>query len=322
MKTEILITGATGFIGKNLVPEIARRRKVRVFTRPTSNIEYLKDLPQVEIVQGNLVENYSLNDALKDIELVIHCAGETRGKNFAAFYRTNTSATKNLLTVMKQKGVKKILFLSSQSAAGPSPDKNPIDESNIPNPISSYGQSKCLAERMIIQSGFEYIILRPVSTYGPYDTDILKYIKLLNKGLGLIVGREEKYFNLIYVMDLVKIILKVIKLDIFNNKIYFINDGNIYSFSQVFSTIAGILKKKIVKIYVPESLSLCFGLFNDALLPGHKKLITYDKVKELTARYWLCKNSLAVRELKFSPEYGLEQGMRLTVEWYQKHNYI
>ncbi len=322
MAPKILITGATGFIGKNLAPLIVRSKEARFLVRPTSNIGLLKNLENAEIVLGDLEQNYGLPDALDDIEIVIHCAARTMGKNYFEFYNTNTLGTINITSAMKKKAVKKILFLSSQAACGPAPNKRPLDESTPPRPISFYGRTKYLAEQAVIQSGLQYTILRPVSVYGPYDLDILRYIKLLNLGLGLIPGWGEKYINLIYVADLVRVILKIIESDSFHNRIYFINDGNIYKFSELFDEISKILKKKNIRIYIPKSLSLLAGLFNDIFLPEKRRLISRDKVREISARYWVCNDSRAVTELNFKPEYSLEKGLKKTIKWYQEQGYI
>lgn len=315
----LLVTGATGFIGKNLIPELVKLSNIRILARRTSNIHTFKGLKNLEICYGSLENIEEIAEALKDIEIVIHCAARTVGKNFIEYYRTNTLGTKNLIEAVAQKK-KKIIYLSSYAACGISVGKTPVDETTKPNPISFYGLSKKLAEAIIKASGLNFIILRPPAVYGPNEMELFKYIKLLNYGLCPIAGFGEKYINLIYIEDLVQLLVKIIKEGIFNNRVYFVSDGKCYSFSEVVDEIAKILNKKhLLKIYIPEPVALFCGLLNDLFLPEKKRFVSRDKVKELARECWVCSNERLTQELGFTPGYSLKEGMQRTINWYRKN---
>jgi len=228
-----------------------------------------------------------------------------------------------LIKAMKRKNVHKIIFLSSQSAGGPAISKDGLDEKAISTPVSFYGLSKKIAEEIIIDSKLDYIILRPCSVYGPYDMEILKIIKLLEKGFCPIIGEEEKYINLVYGKDLVALIQIIIEKNLFNNKIYYVSDGVCYAFKDVVRIIQEILKKKkCIKINIPEPIALLFGMFNDLFIPQRLRLVGYDKIKEMSENFWVCKSSNIMEDTGWSPSYDLKKGMEETIEWYRENNYL
>lgn len=318
----ILITGATGFVGKNLLLEISKENRVRIFVRRTSNITPFKGREEIDIAYGDLDNNEGILEALTGVDVVIHCAVRTIGRNFIEYYKTNTLGTAHLARAMIQCGVKHIVYVSSHAACGPCHEKKSITETDQTRPISCYGVTKKLAEDIIIRSGVSYTILRPVSVYGPYDTEILKYIKLLNQGICPIIGGGEKFINLIYIVDLVRLIIDIINGQKFSNEIFFISDGNCYAVSEVLDLIADTLHKKNLNIYIPKEIALCVGLLNDIFLPEKKRLIWRDKVRELAQKYWLCCSERAVKELSFTPRYSLKEGMKKTIEWYRQQGII
>ncbi len=318
----LLVTGATGFIGKNLIPELTRFGRLRILVRKTSCVASLRANRNVEIVYGDLEENKGIAEALLGVDTVVHCAARTIGNNYIEYYKTNTIGTAHLIKAMNKKGTKRILYLSSHAACGPCCEKKPLRETDYLKPISFYGRSKKIAEDIVINSGIEYIILRPAAVYGPHDFEILRYIKLLNRGFCPIIGFGEKYINLLYVTDLVELIVMLIQAKSFNNQIYFVHDGHCYSYEEVLEQIAVLLQKSNLKLHIPRQIALLCGLFNDVFLPLPKRLIWRDKIRELAQHYWLCQNEKLVTACDFVPRFSLEQGMNETVTWYRTHGYL
>jgi len=322
MAGTVLITGATGFIGKNLIPALIKFQKIKILVRKTSDIELFKKNSKIEITYGELEKDEGIEQALNGVDTVVHCAARTIGKNFIEYYRTNTTGTANLIRAMNKKKIKKILYLSSHAVCGPGCEKKSVKESDQPNPVSFYGMTKKLAEDIIIKSGINYIILRPVSVYGPYDMEILKYIGLLNRGISPIIGFGEKYINLIFITDLVKLIITLIRANKFSNQIYFVNDGNCYSYKELLNEITNILGINSLKIYIPEAMALFYGLLNDVFLRRQKRLIWRDKVREMARKYWLCSNEKLRDDFNFIPKYMFKQGMKETIDWYRTHGFL
>jgi dihydroflavonol-4-reductase len=318
----ILVVGASGFVGKNLVLELTQKYRVSILVRPTSNIELFKDNPNIRILYGDLESNRGIAESLDNIDIVIHCAAKTMGQNYWQFYRTNTEGTAHLINAMLEKNVQRILYLSSHAAYGPSSSNRPMQEHEQTKPISAYGQTKSLAEDLVIRSGLSFTILRPVSVYGPHDKEILTYVKLLHRGFCPVIGFGPKYLNLIYVKDLVNIIIKVIEKNHFANKIHFANDGHCYSFDSILDTIAATLNRTTLKIRIPVSVALFVGLLNDVFLSPEKKLVTRDKIRELACQYWVCSSASIYKEIGFTPRYAFDQGIVETIDWYRKQGHL
>jgi nucleoside-diphosphate-sugar epimerase len=319
----VLVTGATGFIGKNLVPDLARDRKIRILVRRTSDLSFYRDRSEIELAFGSLEGNEGLDRALIGVKTVIHAAGQTMGRNREDFYRTNVQGTRNLTDAMRKIGSIRMIFLSSHAACGASPFNRLISETTRPAPISDYGCSKLQAEGVVAQSGISHIILRPPSVYGPYDMEILKYVRLIDRGICPMIGIRESYLSLIYVRDLVGIIRKVMADDRFDNRIYFASDGRAYAFSEIVAAIARQLnRRRLWRIPIPVRIGLLYGVLNDALIPVRKRIISRDKVRELARQYWLCSNERMIREIGYIPVFDLDQGMTETVGWYREHGLI
>lgn len=319
----ILLTGATGFLGRNFVFEYIKDKPIRILARRTSDISLFKSHPRIHIVYGCYADSKSLELALQDVGAVIHCAARTAGRNFGEFYKANVIATKNLVRAMRKNKIDRLLFISSQSAGGTTNNEKIVDEFNPELPISFYGLSKKMAEDIVKTSGIKYTILRPCSVYGPYDLEILKFIRLLNKGLYPVIGNSKKYVSLIYVQDLVRLMQKIVCKSIFNQKLYYVSDGACYQFDDVVRAISRMLNRSYyLKINVPESFAFIFGLLNDLFLPEKRRLIGFDKVREMSKDYWVCQSSLIHKDIDWKPEFTFNMGMEETIKWYRHNGYL
>lgn len=321
-KQRVLIIGATGFVGKNLVPEMASRSRVSIFARPTSDVHLFKHNRNITVCLGDLESGEGLQTALHAIDIVIHCAARTMARSYQDYYRTNVLGTANLLEAMRTARVRKILYVSSHAACGPSRDHSPVQEHEPQRPVSFYGQTKRIAEEMIARSGLSHTIIRPASVYGPHDKEILVYVRLLQNGICPIVGYGPKYLNLIHVRDLVDLIVDIVGRDLFADRVYFAHDGRCYSLESVLDTISRALDKKSAKIRIPFSIAMLIGLLNDALLPAGMKIVPRDKVRELACPYWVCSTERAVEDIGFRPRYTFERGILETIDWYRKHGLL
>jgi dihydroflavonol-4-reductase len=318
----ILVVGASGFVGKNLVQEMAARKHINILVRPTSNIDLFKHNSNITIRYGDLEADQGIEQAMEGIDLVINCAAKTMGRSYWEFYNMNTLGTANLIRAMTERNVPKILFLSSHAACGPSAGIVPTDEQHAQIPISFYGRTKKIAEELIRSSPLSYTIIRPVSVYGPHDKEILTYVKLLNKGFCPVIGYGPKYLNLIYVKDLVDLMIAFVDRDLFANRTYFANDGRCYSLYSILDTIANALGRKNVKIHIPASIALFVGLLNDVLVPPRKKLVTRDKIRELACQAWVCSSIRTIEEIDFHPRYSFERGIIETIDWYRENGFL
>src|SRR3989344_5101366 len=230
---KILVTGASGFVGKNLIKHL-NKYNINILSR--------KKIFGDGVFVGDLFDKKILLDASK-VDIIIHLAGISNGDVF----KINYEGTRNLVDACVENKVKKFIFISSFDA---------ILETD-------YGKSKLKAEDYIKNSGLNYIIFRPTVIYGNDNKkDIGRLIRLIKMGISPIPGSGNFKLQPVFVDDIVKIIAMAIESK-HKNKTYFIGGADVLSFNELADKIASQLNKKIVKINIPIFL---VKLINKSLL--------------------------------------------------------
>ena len=185
---KVLVTGATGFIGRHLVKALCNEGyAVRCLVRKSSKIEELEKL-NVEMSFGDLFDLSSLEKAIKGVSIIFHTAGEVYSSNPADHDEVNVRGTKNLLDASINKQIDRIVYFSSIAATGPMVDEKILLNENAPyNPINVYGVSKHKAEVMALKSYKDYkipvVILRLPIVYGPGISESSRVFLFLHMGL-------------------------------------------------------------------------------------------------------------------------------------------
>ncbi len=321
VKGTVLVTGATGFIGRHVTKALLERGyRIRILTRNPDFVNF-KDSQNVEVKRVNYLDIDTLKDVGDGVEYVIHIAGVIKGRRFEAFKKGNIYTTRNLLMSLDREQVKKIVFLSSQSAAGPSREK-PLTEDDMPKPVSFYGLSKKIAEDYVKKSGIPYIILRPSAVFGEGDRETLLLFKMVKNGISLSIGKGP-LFNIIYVGDLVEVILRSIEKDI-SNRTYFVNNGEVFSPQKLSDTIKKIMGKKyLFHIKVPEVVAVFFSFLGEyyAGITGKESMITREKLRELRQYKWLASNELIKREI-LNEFTSSEEALLRAFSWYKRERWL
>ncbi|WP_238547594.1 NAD-dependent epimerase/dehydratase family protein [Meridianimarinicoccus roseus] len=167
----ILVTGAAGFLGRQLVPVLRREARVIAGVR-TGTAPDADTLPL-----GDLAEMPELGSALSDVDCVVHCAArahvlnDTETDPLPVFMRTNCEATLHLARQAAAAGVRRFVFISSIGVHGNSTGDAPFRETDAPRPHAPYAVSKLAAEQGLAdvarQTGMELVVIRPPLVIGP-----------------------------------------------------------------------------------------------------------------------------------------------------------
>jgi len=317
---QILITGASGFIGSFLVEEaLSRNWKVWAGIRKTSSREYLTD-ERISFIDLNYSDKSKLKQQIENQrdnfgkwDYVIHNAGVTKCLNSEDFEKVNYRFTCNLIEALKETGAMpdKFVLMSSLSATPP--------------PDTLYGKSKLKAEEFLeSQTDFPFVILRPTGVYGPRDKDYFLMLKSIKNGLELTAGYEPQLLTFIYAKDLAKAACLAAESD-FIHKIYNVTDGNTYS-DETYTQIAkqALGKKRVVKLRVPllflKTVSTLAELFSK--ITKKPSTLNCDKYKIMKRRDWTCDISPIIHDLGYKAEYDLERGIKECVRWYTNHGWL
>ena len=325
----VLITGASGFVGGHLVEALARQNvKVKLLVRSTSKLPF-QPTANMQLCYGDVTDLESLRQAMKDVKVVYHLAGVLRGSNFSSYRDVNAEGTRKVCQAASENKVKRLVYVSSLSAAGPSPEEGPIDETAFPRPVSFYGQTKLMGEDIALsyQTHYPVTVLRPGAVYGPRETDIFEYFKMVAGHLVVIGGADTQKISFVYVDDLVDAILLAAHSKKAEGKTYFVSDGQSYHWSDITAYIGKALNKSYFTIKLPLGLIKMVASLGDlvtyftgkSILPP---IVSSDKMKEAQVLGWACKNTKLRQELGFKPKISIEAGIKKTVKAYQAAGWL
>jgi len=315
-----LVTGGTGFIGSHLINHLLDDKNAEVYAlvRDLKNLRWLDGL-DVHFLNGDL---FSIPSLPTDIDYVFHIAGITKARKLADYYTVNQHGTASLFQSLRTQNCapKKIIFLSSTAAAGPSLDGNPVKEDDEPHPVTVYGESKLFGEREALEfkEDFPLVIIRVGAVYGPRDEDFLSYFKSIKKGILLSQSSRESRYNLCYIKDLIDSFDLCIQRDLESGEIINIADPQHFNWDE-FGKLAGeVLGKKLLTIRCPLFLLKTAALVWEGAAAITNKPSTFnrDKLKAIMQTSWLTEIKKAERLLSFSPRYSLKEGLQETLKWY------
>jgi dihydroflavonol-4-reductase len=170
----VLITGATGFLGHNLVPRLINTgHRVRALVRPQSDSTFLEQLGVELAYASDISDTLAVGQACQGCNQVVHAAGLFRfWGGQPSFWQTNVAGTAAVLAAAASAGAERFIHISTIAVIGKTPDTRPIDEETICRPQEPYQQTKFEAEQLALtyyrQRGLPVVILRPGAFYGPW----------------------------------------------------------------------------------------------------------------------------------------------------------
>lgn len=217
----LLITGGAGFIGSHMAENFSNKGWEVVvldnfLTGKRENLSHISG--NLKIVEGDIRDATIVNEVMQGCDAVIHLAAlasvPASFKNPVETYEVNFMGTQNVLEAALQHKVKRVTFASSSAVYGDT-ETFPITEENPDNPLSPYGVSKLLGEKLCrfynTAFGLSVVIFRFFNVYGPrqnpfseYSAVIPKFLSIIKDGgTPVIFGDGEQTRDFIYISDLV-----------------------------------------------------------------------------------------------------------------------
>ena len=309
----VLITGATGFVGRNVChatdadTDAICRAALR---RPAGR----RDRPDGEgAVVGEIDGRTDWSDALRGVDAVVHLAArvhvlsETADDALAAFRKTNVLGTERLVEACRGSSVRRFVYASSIMAVGRGADR-PYSESTACTPVDPYGQSKLEAERVVLdagrRSGMETVILRPPLVYGPgVGGNFLRILKLVRRGLPLPLGMVRNARSMMHVDNLTQAIQLCLAHPAAAGETFHVADSIPISTRDLVRCLARHMNRPCRLVPVPTSLLRLAGTVTgrraDVLRVTGSLTVSTEKIE---------------RTLGWRPRIGMEEGIRRTVE--------
>ena len=319
-----LVTGATGFIGSHLVDRLVSHGcRVRCLVRKSSSFHYLPS-SGVEFTHGDLVTGEGLREALRGVVTVMHLAGVTKALSEEAYFAGNARATENLLACCGD--VARFVHVSSLAAAGPSPNGVPLSEEAEPHPVSAYGRAKLASERAVQTSevAARTVTVRPPVVFGPRDGDVWQIFRTAAHGWMLQIGKQERFFSVVYVKDLVEGLVLAAERANAAGRTYFLAHPKAVSWGEFGAAAAKPSGRRIHMIAAPQGAARAIGAAAEAWshLSGKAGILSREKVAEADHRFWTCDPSRAREELGFTAKYDLEAAVGETLAWYREAGWL
>ncbi len=313
---KILVTGASGFIGKYLVKELVKQHKVDCLVRKTSNVDGLE---KCKLVYGDVTDLASLKNVVKNYDVIFHLVGigglsAVSDKEYKKFMRVNSEGTKNLLEACKGKKIGKIIVFSSTAAMGVF--NGVKNEESKCDPESVYQKSKYEQERVAKGYNLPVIILRPSMVCGYGDkSELMTICKFIKRGFVPIFGSGRNNIPLVHVKDVVNASLVIMEKGEVG-KTYIVTNKNGVSLEILIKKLSKIMNKKVMIVKIPKFIAKFFAFFIEYFFKviGKHPFVTAKRIDSISSNRNF--DISALEKLGYKQKISLDECLRDCVRGY------
>lgn len=315
----VLVTGATGFIGRALC---GRLREEGSRVRALSRREAVG--PWDEAVRADLATGALPEECLAGVDTIFHLAAKVhalgeRWHEEESYRRLNVDGTRLLLEKARGAGVRRFVFFSSVQAMG---EETPacLDETTEPKPVTPYGRSKLEAERLVLadSSPLRAVCLRFPLVYGPgHKGNLSRMVAAIDRGLFPPLPPVPNRRSMIHVRDVVAAALLVARRPEADGRCYIVTDGRTYSSREIEDAIRRALGRRVPRWHVPLLALRLLARGGDALERFHGRRVLFDSstLQKLVGSAWYSSERIQ-RELGYRPSVSLLEALPEIVSVY------
>lgn len=258
--TQVLVTGATGFVGEALVFRLLRDKVFSPVAAVRGETRLSGLCPVVAFDMGNK----ALLPPLAGIDVVVHCAARVHVMNesaegaFERFRKINVEGTVRLARSAAEAGVKRFIFVSSIKVNGEITLPGVVFKADdVPAPLDPYGISKREAEDALqaisVETGMEVVVIRPPLVYGPgVGANFLSMMRWLERGTPLPLGAIHNHRSLVALENLVDLLNVCISHPEAAGNTFLVSDGEDLSTTQLLRRMASALGVKPRLLAIPS----------------------------------------------------------------------
>jgi nucleoside-diphosphate-sugar epimerase len=324
----ILVTGATGFLGHNLIPRLRRAgHQVRAIVRPSSDVSFLRRHQVDLIYAADITDKTAVHQACQGCQTIIHAAGHFRfWGSLPTFWQTNVEGTATILEGAVQAGIERFIHVSTVVVVGQTKTGQIIDETTPCNPLDPYQRTKLEGEKLVQayhqERGLPTIILRPGAFYGPwghYAFNRLFFEEPL-RGWRIKVDNGRHITFPVFAPD----VAQAIQLSLKNGR-----PGQTYNISgqslthkQVNAIVSDLARINHWRFNIPTAAVVSLAKVWTSLSRYTRREPYYPiNMAPYVFQDWLISSDKARQELSFSPT-PFAKGAETTLKWYWENNLL
>jgi nucleoside-diphosphate-sugar epimerase len=305
----VMVAGGAGFVGSAIVRELLRKRSIVVCYD-----NYLHGHPAhvagltgpLVVIHGDVRDDWSLFKTLRDynVEYIIDCVGDTFVPTAyimpERFFDINVGGTLHILRAMQALSLKRMVYVSSTEVYGEAVDTRCNEETRL-NPVNTYAVSKAAADRLChtyhVEHGVPVIIARIFNCYGPRETEpyvIPEIISQLHRSPRIALGNINAERDFTFVHDTANAIISVLESDVPNGESINIGSDTGYTVEWLAHKLAEIMQVGSLQIVRDPA-----------------------RFRRRDVQRFRCDNTKLLRCTGWKPTVGIDEGLKLTVEWFR-----
>lgn len=325
----ILVTGGTGFTGKALVMRLLQEGHdvVAMDYKEGIKTDELRD-KGAEVVIGSVADKDVVERSMKGVEFVHHLAAAFRELDVPESYYDdiNIGGLRNVLESAEKHGVKKFLYCSTCGVHG-NVDHPPANEEAPIQPADYYQRTKYEGEvvtKEFTERGMNIVIFRPAALYGPGDPERFGMIfRRVKKGVFPMFGDGKAFYHPLYVENYVDASLLAQQEGVGDGQTYLIADEEYVEIEDLVKRVAKALGVEVrIPHYPFMPLSIAGHVLETLYKPFHATPPIFPRRVDWFRQNRAFDIGKAKRELGYKPKVGLDEGLRLTGEWYRQEGYL
>lgn len=293
-----VVFGGSGFIGRNVVRELAKRGwRVRVAVRRPHLALFLRpmgNVGQIQLAQANIRYRASIAEAVKGADAVVNLVGILHGEGAQGFRAVHSAGAGAIAELAAKAGVSRLIHLS---AIGADPESE-----------SAYQRTKGEGERLVRGAFASATIMRPSIVFGPEDSFFNKFAAMLAPvppfvPVPILIGGGKTKFQPVYVDDVADAICEALARPGAAGKTYELGGPRIYTFRELMECLLKTIGKSRILAPVPFAVAPVVGFLGGAvgLLPFIDPPVTMDQVKQLKRDNVVAEGALTIGDLGISP---------------------